>query len=162
MFLPAPTRVYVNDSPWTPGVYLGFFADDTCIWATDSKESHVLRKLQRDLSITETWCERCNIKLKEEKTWTPYISHWLRPPEAHLTLTGRNTPFVNHAKYLGAIFDNRITWRLHIEMIEVKVFWILISVYSLPESERLSADIKLTLHKVLIRSVIAWFPPPGN
>jgi hypothetical protein len=30
---------------------------------------------------------------------------------------GRNIPFVNHVKYLGAIFDGRITWRLHIEMV---------------------------------------------
>jgi hypothetical protein len=38
-------------------------------------------------------------------------------PEAHLTLNGRNISFMNHVKYLGVIFDKRITWRLHIEMI---------------------------------------------
>jgi hypothetical protein len=48
----------VNDTPQTPGVYLGLFADDTCIYATDSKEGYVLRKLQRGLSALETWCER--------------------------------------------------------------------------------------------------------
>jgi hypothetical protein len=46
----------------------------------------------------------------------------LRPPEAHLTLNGQNIPFVNHVKYLGVIFDKRITWRLHIEIIETKIF----------------------------------------
>jgi hypothetical protein len=46
----------------------------------------------------------------------------LRPPEAHLTLNGRNILFVNHVKYLGVTFDKRITWRLHIEMIEAKTF----------------------------------------
>jgi hypothetical protein len=30
--------------------------------------------------------------------------------------------FVNHVKYLGVISDKRITWRLHIEVIEAKVF----------------------------------------
>jgi hypothetical protein len=46
----------------------------------------------------------------------------LRPPEAHLKLNGHNIPFVNHVEYLGVISDKRITWRLHIEMIEAKAF----------------------------------------
>jgi hypothetical protein len=50
----------------------------------------------------------------------PSTSLRLRPPEAHLRMNARNIPFVNHVKYLGAIFDKRITWRLHVEMIEAK------------------------------------------
>jgi hypothetical protein len=76
------------------------------------------------------------------------------PPEAHLTLNGRNIPFVNHVKYLGVIFDTRIAWRQHIEMIEAKAFRTFIRISSLFKSERLSANIELTLHKVLIRSVM--------
>jgi hypothetical protein len=34
--------------------------------------------------------------------------HRLRPPEAHLTVNGRNIPFVSHVKYLGVIFDKRL------------------------------------------------------
>jgi hypothetical protein len=37
-------------------------------------------------------------------------------------LNGRNIPFVNNVKYLGVIFDKRMTWRLHIEKIEAKAF----------------------------------------
>jgi hypothetical protein len=44
--------------PKTPGAYLGLFADDTCIYATDRKEGYVLRKLQRGLSATEAWRDR--------------------------------------------------------------------------------------------------------
>jgi hypothetical protein len=65
--------------------------------------------------------ERLTIKINEDKTQAIYFSHRLRPLEAHLTLNGRNIPFVNHAKYLGVIFDKRSTWRLHVEMIEIKV-----------------------------------------
>jgi hypothetical protein len=45
-----------------------------------------------------------------------------RPPKSHLTLNGRNIPFVNSVKYLGVIFDKKVTWRLHIEMIKAKTF----------------------------------------
>jgi hypothetical protein len=52
----------INDTPQTPGVYLGLFADDTCIYAADRRECYVLRKLQRGLSAIETWCECWNMK----------------------------------------------------------------------------------------------------
>jgi hypothetical protein len=122
-----------------------FFADDTCIYATDRKENYVLGKLQRGLSAIEKRCESWNIKLNEDKTQAIYFSHRLRPPEFHLTLNGRNIPFVHHVKYLGVIFDKRITWRLHIEMIEAKAFRAFIRVYSLLKSEHLSSNIKLLL-----------------
>jgi hypothetical protein len=38
------------------------FSDDTCLYATVCKEGFV-RKLQRGLSLMETWCERWNIKI---------------------------------------------------------------------------------------------------
>jgi hypothetical protein len=62
-------------------------------------------------------------------------------------------------KYLGVIFDKRMTWRLHIEMIEAKAFRTLIRTYSLFKSERLSANIKLTLYKALIQSVMTYACP---
>jgi hypothetical protein len=78
---------------------------------------------------------------------------------SRLTLNGRIIPFVNDIKYLGVIFDKKITWRLHIQMIEAKAFRTFITVYSLFKSERLSANIKLTLHKALIRSVMTYASP---
>jgi hypothetical protein len=74
-------------------------------------------------------------------------------------LNGRNIPFDNHVEYLGVIFDNRITWRLHIEMTEAKAFRTFIRIYSLFKLERLSANIKLTLHKALIGSVMIYASP---
>jgi hypothetical protein len=121
------------------GSNLGLFADDTCIYATDRKEGCVLRELQQGLSAIETWSERWNIKINEDKTQAIYFSHKLRPPVAHLTLNGRNIPFVNRVKYLSIIFDKRITWRLHIEIIEAKALRTFIKIYSLLKSERLSA-----------------------
>jgi hypothetical protein len=59
--------IYINDTPQTPGVYLGVSADDSCIYTTDRKEGYVLRKLQRGLNAIETSCERWNIKLNEYK-----------------------------------------------------------------------------------------------
>jgi hypothetical protein len=72
---------------------------------------------------------------------------------------GRNIPFVNSVKYLCVIFDKRMTWRLHIEMTVAKAFMTFIRIYPLFKSEQLSANIKLALHKVLIRSVMTYACP---
>jgi hypothetical protein len=41
-------------------------------------------------------------------------------------------------------------------MIEAKVFWTFVRIYSVFRSARLGANIKLTLHKTLIRSVMTY------
>jgi hypothetical protein len=74
-------------------------------------------------------------------------------------VNGCNIPFVNNVKYLGVIFDKRIIWRLHTEMIEAKAFRTCIKIYSSFKSERLSANIKLTLHKAIIRFVLTYACP---
>jgi hypothetical protein len=117
---------------------------------------YVLRTLQRGLNTIETWCERCNIKLNEDKAQAIYFSHRLEPSEAHLKSNGPKIPFVHHVKYLGVIFDKRITWRLHIEMIEAKSFRTFIKVYSIFKSQPLGANITLILHKALIRLVMIY------
>jgi hypothetical protein len=61
--------------------------------------------------------------------------------------------------YLGVIFDKKVTWLLHIEMIEAKAFRTFIRVYFLFKSERMRANIKLILHKAVIRSVMTYASP---
>jgi hypothetical protein len=73
---PTLYNIYVNDNPpQTPDVNLALFGDDTCLYATERKEGYVLRKLQRGLDAIETWCERWNIKINEDKTQAIYFSH---------------------------------------------------------------------------------------
>jgi hypothetical protein len=156
---PALYNSYINDTPQTSGVNLALFADDACLYATDRKEGYVLRKIQHGLDSISAWCKRWNIKINEDKTRAIYFTHRNRPPDSFLTLNGRNIPFVNSVKYLGVIFDNRMTWRLYIEMIEAKAFRTFIRIYSLFRSERISANIKLTIHKVLIRCVMTYACP---
>jgi hypothetical protein len=156
---PTLSNLYVNDAPQTHGVHLALFAEDTFLYATDRKEGFVVRKLQRGLTSMEAWCERWNVKINEDKTQAVYFSRSRRLPESCLTLNGRNIPFVGTAKFLGVIFDRRVTWRLHVEMIEVKAFRTFIRVYSLFRSERLRTNIKLTLHKAHIRSIMTYACP---
>jgi hypothetical protein len=49
---------------------------------------------------------------------------------------------------------------MQIEMTEVKALKTFIRIYCLFKSERLRANIKLTLHKALTRSVMTYACPP--
>jgi hypothetical protein len=156
---PTLYNLYINDTAQTADVNLALFVDDTCLYATGRKEGYVLKKIQFGLNCMEAWCEPWNIKINEEKSRANYLIHRNRPPDSRLTLNGRNIPFVNSVKYLGVIFDKGMTWRLHIEIIEAKSFRTFIIIYSLFKSERLNANIKLTLQKALIRSVMTYTCP---
>jgi hypothetical protein len=159
---PTLYNLYINDTPQTPGMYLALFGDDTCLYSTDRKEGYVLRKIQRGLDSMAAWCKHWNIKINEDKTRAIYFTRRNRPPDSLLTLNGKNIPFVNNVKYLGVLLDKRMTWRLHIQMTEAKAFRTFIRIYSLLKSERLSANIKLTLHKALIRSVMTMLALYGT
>jgi hypothetical protein len=50
------------------------------------------------------------------------VSTRFKPSETHLTLNGRNIPFVNHVYYLSVIFDKKIIWRLRMETTGAKAF----------------------------------------
>jgi hypothetical protein len=130
-----------------------------CIYATEHKEGYVLRKLQSRLTAMEAGCERWNIKINEDKTQSIYFSHRRGSVGTHLTLKGRNITFVKEVKYLCVIFDSKVTWRQHIDLIVTKALRTYIRFYSLLKSDQLSAKSKLTLYKALMRSKMTYACP---
>jgi hypothetical protein len=156
---PTLFNMYINDTPQAIGVHLALFADDTYLYATDRKEGYVLRELQRGLNSMVEWSKLWNIRINEDKTQAIYFFLKIRPPEMFLTINGQNIQFVNNVKYLDVIFDEIITWGLHIKTIETKAFRTFIKAYSLFKSEYLSRNIKLTLYKALIPSIMSYASP---
>jgi hypothetical protein len=93
------------------------------------------------------WCENWNIKINEDEIRAIYFFHRIRLSDSLLTLNGRNISFVNSLKYVGVIFNKKIIWSLRIQTIKTEAFRTFITLYSLSKSERLRANIKLTLYK---------------
>jgi hypothetical protein len=105
--------LYINDIPQAIGVNLALFAEDPSLYATESKECYVLRNVRRGISSMSAWCECWYIKINENKTRAIYLFRQMRPPDSLLILNGWNMPFLNSVKYLGVIFDKRMTRRSH-------------------------------------------------
>jgi hypothetical protein len=69
--------LYINNAPAAPGTHLALFTD-TCIYAADKHERHVLCKLQCSLTAVKSKCEWWNIKITVGKTQAIYFSRRLR------------------------------------------------------------------------------------
>jgi hypothetical protein len=89
------------------------------VYAPEKHERRVLNKLQRGLTDVGSWCQRWNKKINEGKIQAIYFP---KKPGDGLRLNGRIIPFVNSVKYLGVIFDRKMTWRLHSEKPAAKDF----------------------------------------
>jgi hypothetical protein len=151
--------LHINDGSATPGTHLALFADATCIYSAEKHKRHVLCKLQCGLTAVKSWYECWNMKINEEKFQAISFSRRRRVPDDVLQLNGRDISLVNNVTYLGVTFDRRMTWRHDIERTVAKVLRTYLRTYCLLKSERVSPNIKLTLYKALIRSVMIYVCP---
>jgi hypothetical protein len=75
--------------------------------------------------------------------------------DSEAPLANKTSSQLQGVKYL----DKRIIWRLHIEIIEAKTFRTFITIYPVFRSERLSTNIKLTLHRAPSVSAMTYAWP---
>jgi hypothetical protein len=135
---------YLNDAPMAPGTHLTLLTDDACISTTEKHEHLVLCKLQCSLTAVKSWCEQWNIKIQEGKTQVIYFFRKLIVLDDMLQVNGWHNRFVNTVTYLGVIFDRRMAWRRSYRK------------DCNHGLQHLSTNIKLTLYKALIMSVMAY------
>jgi hypothetical protein len=91
----------------------------------------------------------------------PWIhgQHWninFKKADDVLKLNRWDIPFVNNVTYLCVTFDRRKTWRRHAKRTVANALHMYVKTYSLFRSVCLSTNIKLTIYKALIRSVITY------
>ena len=111
--------IYVNDLP-TPHHKqnsLSQFADDTAQWAFSLNVKFAANLLQQDLLKLATWCAKWRIKLNPKKTKVIIFSRSLlaRKAELNLTLYGEPLKIYPQVKFLGIIFDSKLTFQKHFE-----------------------------------------------
>ena len=116
---PSLFLIYVNDLP--PPHHkqnsLSQFADDTAQWAFNLNVKFAANLLQQDLLKLATWCAKWRIKLNPEKTKVIIFSRSLlaRKAELNLTLYGESLKIYPQVKFLGIIFDSKLTFQKHFE-----------------------------------------------
>ena len=116
--------LYINDLPQASKV-LGFhlFADDTSLFFSHPNLSVIEDTVNAELGKISDWLIANKLTLSTKKSNFLLVHPRQRKPSRKLNLTIDNEPLVetDHAKYLGVLIDNNLSWKYHIQQINIKV-----------------------------------------
>ena len=103
----------INDLPENPTkVETSIFADDTCLFKSGHNLDLIVRNVQRSLNGLAEWCSRWGFKINLLKTVAVLFTH--RKDVCSLHINGEPVKIECQAKFLGLIFDAKLTWTEHI------------------------------------------------
>lgn len=123
--------LYTADIPTSNNTFIGAFADDTVIMATNESQQNAVENLQHAIDKVSSWTSDWKIKLNELKT--VHVTFALRQKNSnlHAYLNGVQIPQADSAKYLGLHLDNKLNWKHHVrqkaEQIKLKqrqMYWL--------------------------------------
>ena len=102
-----------------PTIQHSLFADDCAIWVTskDHLENH--NNMQAALKTITDWTQKWQLSISTAKTKAVYFSYGTKNPPP-LKLLNDEIEYVTKMRYLGVLFDRRLTWKHHIEHVKEK------------------------------------------
>ena len=95
------------------------YVDDFCICFRSKSMRTIERHLQQNLNKIEHWATNNGFKFSKSKTQCVHFCQ-LRKQDPVLTLYGSPIPVVQEYKYLGLIFDKKLSFIPHIKYIKAK------------------------------------------
>ena len=116
--------IYINDIANTSSILkFQLFADDTCIFLSHKNRSTLETQLNNELSKVSNWLIANKLSLNVDKTNVLVFRNKNSSDEIILDLqiNGDKLKEKLFAKYLGIIFDNKLTWQYQIEHISSKL-----------------------------------------
>jgi len=105
----------------SPGVECSLHVDDFLI-VYRSKYIHIIeRHLQRSLNMLSHWADTNGFKFSSSKTVCMHLCRLRNAhPNPELKLNGTLIPVVEQTKFIGVIFDNKLTFLPHIRYLKEK------------------------------------------
>ena len=134
------------------------FVDDLSISFAASRMAVAERKLQLAVNQIVKWADLNGFRFSTSKT---VAVHFCRIRGAHpdpdIYLKGTRVPCVEETRFLGLIFDHKLTWAPHIKILKAKCLEAL-NIFKVLSHSSWGADRQtlLKLHKALILSKLAY------
>ena len=134
------------------------FVDDLSLSFAGAKMAMVERKLQLSVNKIIQWADMNGFKFSTNKT---VIVHFCRirglHPDPDIYIKGQRIPCAQEARFLGLIFDHRLTWVAHLKSLKSKCLDALNILKVLAHTSWGSdRQTLLRLHKALILSKISY------
>ncbi|KAL4089526.1 hypothetical protein QTP88_024547 [Uroleucon formosanum] len=117
---PTLFNLYSADQPTNPNTQIAEYADDKVIFSSHTDPGIVSTSLQNHLNDLSYWYSHWRVKINESKSvHTTFALRHSQPPP--VLINNKPIPNSDIAKYLGLIFDKRLTWAKHIHATKIKL-----------------------------------------
>uniref|UniRef100_A0A1B0CYZ6 Uncharacterized protein n=1 Tax=Phlebotomus papatasi TaxID=29031 RepID=A0A1B0CYZ6_PHLPP len=115
--------VYINEIfKYLPSNVQGLlYADDLVIFHRSHNIDTCEENLQLAINSLQEWSNKSGLQFSHEKSRIVHFCKLRKPHnDPKLTLNGNNLPLDNEHKFLGLIFDKKLTWKSHILQLKTK------------------------------------------
>ena len=119
MLSPILFLIMINDVPDTNDrVKLSMFADDCSIWKSGGNLQHNASLVQNYFNQFHKWCDTWGFKISKTKTTAVIFSRKNDQKNLiQMKIGDEDIRFESTVKFLGVIFDKRLTWTNHINYV---------------------------------------------
>ena len=106
----------------TPPVKCSLYVDDLALYCTGYDAASTCQYLQRSINAVTKWADENGFRFSSSKTVAVRFARCRRAEEIPtLTLKGNILTYEKEVKFLGMIFDQKLTWASHIASLKKKV-----------------------------------------
>ena len=149
---PALFNIYCYDIPTHDTIKLAQYADDTALMCTYKTKWQCTSVMNSFIPLLLDWYHRWGFQLNETKSEAVFFSHRDIPPDK-LIVNGHSIPWSNSAKYLGVIFDRKLTWANQITSVRNKANGAYQSLKPFFNNKSVSQQTKTRAFNAIIRSI---------
>lgn len=110
--------IMINDLP--DGITnsdITLFADDSCLFKSGRKLDVIIRYIQKSLNALAEWCDLNGFKISLDKTVAVLFTHRREGIESTLKINDDYVKVEKKAKFLGLVFDSKLTWKEHVDYV---------------------------------------------
>lgn len=155
--------LYCSDFPKVENCQYAMYADDIGIFYSHEIGDEIVAKLERALRSISDYMHNWKIKLNAGKTQAIFFTRRRSPcylPSTRLRLDTHQISWEESVKYLGVIFDKKLTYRDHVKYITEKVNIAIKMLYPLiNRNSNLSKENKLVIYNSIFLSIILYACP---
>ena len=140
------------------GVELSLFADDSATYKSGPNLDHILKTLQTAVDLIAEWCDKWGFKISVTKSCGVIFTNRTKvKPKIKLKINDVELKMETKVRFLGIIFDSKLSWSDHINYIVTKCTRRLNLMRSLTGTNfGASKHCLLTIYRVLIRSLLEY------
>ena len=154
--------IYVNDLPYVSDFTTKLFADDTVLTMANSCMRTLQHDVNKELTKIDEWMRLNKLSLNYSKTKYMLITNKTKSEDlinGNITIGKHKIEQVTQIKYLGVTFDNKLTWKPHIQEICSKLSsgsWAILKLRQYIDLQTLKAVYFSLIYSHLQYCISAW------